>query len=263
MRPADGCAWITGASSGIGRAVALELARGGWTVVATARRLGELEALVLEASAAGHPGAIFAMPGDVTDRAGMEALVGAIEALKGPIALAFLNAGISPPIGERIFDVEEFRNVLEVNVMGVAHGLGPVLARMAERGRGQVAVNASIAGFGGLPGAAPYCASKTALIHMCESIKFDCEAAGILLQVVNPGFVDTPLVAKNKFPMPFMMSMDRAAKRVVDGFARGRFEVTFPRRLAWAVKALNQLPYAAYFGILGLARIPRGRKRRQ
>lgn len=250
--PADGCAWITGASSGIGRATALELARRGWSVIATARRLGELEALALEANAAGHPGRIVAMPGDVTDQAGMAALVEAIEALHGPIALAFLNAGISPPVRAGLLDVDEFRRVLDVNVLGVVHGLGPALARMAARGRGQVALNASIAGIGGLPGAGAYCASKTALIHLAESLKLDCDAAGVLLQVVNPGFVDTPLVAKNAFPMPFLMPMEKAARRIVDGLAGGRFEIAFPRRLAFAVKALNSLPYAVYFSLLRL-----------
>jgi short-subunit dehydrogenase len=104
---------------------------------------------------------------------------------------------------------------------------------MGARRKGQVAVNASVAGYRGLPKAAAYGASKAAAIHLCEALKFDCDNLGITMQVVNPGFIDTPLTRKNDFPMPFLMSMDDAARRVVDGFERGRFEIIFPRRLAF------------------------------
>lgn len=118
---------------------------------------------------------------------------------------------------------------------------------MAARGKGQIAVNASLAGYRGLPGAAAYGASKAAAIHLCEALRFDCERQGIRLQLVNPGFVDTAMTKRNSFPMPFMLTLDEAATRVVDGFARGGFEVAFPRRLAWLMKALRLLPYPVYF----------------
>lgn len=248
MRPSDGVAWVTGASSGIGRATVMELVRRGWTVCATARRLDELESMAQEAS--GLSGRVVAHVGDVTDEAGMAGLVETIERVHGPIALAFFNAGVAPYTRAGALDVAAFRQALNVNVVGVANGLAPVLARMAERRKGQVAVNASIAGYRGLPKAAAYGASKAAAIHLCEALKFDCDNLGITMQVVNPGFIDTPLTRKNDFPMPFLMSMDDAAKRVVDGFERGRFEIIFPRRLAFILKALRLLPYWLYFALV-------------
>ncbi|MFY8038966.1 MAG: SDR family NAD(P)-dependent oxidoreductase [Bosea sp. (in: a-proteobacteria)] len=248
MTPADGVAWLTGASSGIGKATALELARRGWTVCLTARRLEELEALAGEA--AGLPGRLVAHAGDVTDEAGMAALVETIERIHGPIALAFFNAGVAPYTRAGALDVDAFRQALNVNVLGAANGLAPVLARMGARKKGQVAVNASVAGYRGLPKAAAYGASKAAAIHLCEALKFDCDNLGITMQVVNPGFIDTPLTRKNDFPMPFLMSMDDAARRVVDGFERGRFEIIFPRRLAFILKIMRLLPYAWYFPLV-------------
>ncbi|MCX7324847.1 MAG: SDR family NAD(P)-dependent oxidoreductase [Hyphomicrobiales bacterium] len=248
MRPADGVAWLTGASSGIGRATALELARRGWTICATARRLSELEELASQAQ--GLPGRIIAHVGDVTDTDGMAQLVDAIERVHGPIALAFFNAGVAPYTRAGALDVEAFRTALNVNVLGVANGLAPVLARMGERRKGQVAVNASIAGYRGLPKAAAYGASKAAAIHLCEALKFDCDNLGLTMQVVNPGFIDTPLTRKNDFPMPFLMSMDHAARRVVDGFERGNFEIIFPKRLALILKLMRLLPYAWYFPLV-------------
>jgi NAD(P)-dependent dehydrogenase (short-subunit alcohol dehydrogenase family) len=198
MTPADGVAWVTGASSGIGKATVLELARRGWTVCATARRIEELEALAAEAY--GLSGRVVAYVGDVTDEAGMAGLVDAIEQVHGPIALAFFNAGVAPYTRAGALDVEAFRTALNVNVLGAANGLAPVLTKMAERRKGQVAVNASVAGYRGLPKAAAYGASKAAAIHLCEALKFDCDNLGITMQVVNPGFIDTPLTRKNDFP---------------------------------------------------------------
>ncbi len=251
MQPKDGVAWITGASSGIGEAVALELARRGWTVAVTARRLEQLEEIARRAE--GLPGRIVAHAGDVTDSASMRHVVEGIETVHGPIALAFLNAGVAPYTRAGALDVEAFEKAFAVNTLGVARGMAAVLERMTQRRRGQIAVNASTAGYGGLPKAAAYGASKAAAIHMCQALKFDCDRLGIRLQVVNPGFIDTPLTRKNDFPMPFLMSMDEAARRTVDGFERGGFEITFPRRLAFIIKAINLLPYPAYFWLIAKA----------
>jgi NAD(P)-dependent dehydrogenase (short-subunit alcohol dehydrogenase family) len=249
VSPADGVAWITGASSGIGRGVALELARRGWTVAASARRQSELEALAAEA--AGLRGRIVAHPADVTDPAQMRDAVAAIEIAHGPVALAFFNAGVAPYVNAPDLDVEAVRFAFDVNVMGVVHGLAAVMPLMAQRGFGQLAVNASVAGYGGLPRAAAYGATKAAMIHMCEALKFDCDRLGLVIQVVNPGFVETPLTAKNDFPMPFLMKNDEAARRVCNGFERGGFEITFPRRFAYLLKAINLLPYGLYFRLVG------------
>jgi NAD(P)-dependent dehydrogenase (short-subunit alcohol dehydrogenase family) len=251
MTPADGVAWITGASSGIGKHVAIELARRGWVVAISARRLAELELVATEA--VGLKGRIVAFPVDVTDRAAVSKVAETIETVHGPIALAFFNAGVAPYTRAERLDVEAFRKAFEINFMGAVHGLAPMLDKMAVRGKGQIAVNGSIAGYRGLPKAAAYGASKAAVIHMCEALKFDCDQIGIRLQIVNPGFVDTPLTRKNDFPMPFLISEEESGRRVVDGFEKAGFEVTFPRRLAWILKTIRLLPYALYFPLVARA----------
>jgi NAD(P)-dependent dehydrogenase (short-subunit alcohol dehydrogenase family) len=244
-RPRDGIAWVTGASSGIGRAVALELVRRGYRVAVTARRVGELESL-----AAASGGRIDAFPGDVTDRAGMDLQVRKIEAESGPIALAFLNVGAFFPDASGDWAGDGLRRTLTVNFDGTINCFGPLIPIMKARGRGQIAVMASIAGYGGLPRAAGYCASKAALISLCESFRLPLERAGITMQVVCPGFVRTPLTGGSRFPMPFIIEVDEAARRICDGLETKGFEIAFPRRMAWLMKAFNMLPYPLYFGIL-------------
>ena len=243
--PADGIAWVTGSSSGIGRDVALELVRRGWRVAATARRIEELAALAAEAPA----GSILPFVGDVTDRDGVAALVKRIEAEDGPIALAFLNVGTHFP-GAKPLIGDAFRKTLQVNLDGAVNSLEPIVPLMQARRVGQIAVVASVAGYGGLPGAAAYCSSKAALISMCEALKFDLDQDNVLMQVVCPGFVKTPLTDKNDFPMPFLMSSEEAARRICDGLASERFEIAFPRRMVWSLKLLNLLPYALYFPLI-------------
>lgn len=247
--PADGIAWIAGASSGIGRAVALELARRGYRVAVTARRADALEALSAEAAAAGLR--IDAFAGDVTDRDAMAALLERIEREAGPVALAMLNAGNFYRDPEGVWGGDGFRRTMALNFDGVLNGLEPLIPRMKGRGRGQIAVVASVAGYGGLPGAAAYCASKAALIAACESMHPQLTRDAIHLQVICPGFVRTPLTEKNKTPMPFIMPAEEAARRICAGFERNGFEIAFPRRLVWLLKALNMLPYPAYFWIVG------------
>lgn len=247
-KPQDGPAWVTGASSGIGQATALELARRGFHVIASARRMPDL--LSLAAQAESLPGRITPHPLDVTDRQAIAEAVKTIETEHGAPALVFLNAGIAPYTRAQTLDADAFRQAFAVNVFGVVDALSALLPGMVAAGRGQIAVNGSIAGYGGLPRAAAYGASKAAVIHLCEALKFDCDSAGVTMQVVNPGFIDTPLTRKNDFPMPFLMPMDEAARRVVDGFERGGFEITFPRRLAFILKAVNLLPYKLYFPLV-------------
>jgi NAD(P)-dependent dehydrogenase (short-subunit alcohol dehydrogenase family) len=246
-KPEDGVAWVTGASSGIGAATALELARRGYFVVATARRDASLRALAERASR--FSGRIKPLAGDVTDRAAMAAAVRFIEAEISPIALSFLNVGIfGPDAGE--FGGDGFRHTFDVNVMGTMNCLGPVVASMLARARGQLVINASLAGYGGLPRSAAYGASKAALINFAESLCLQLTDRGLTIQVVNPGFVQTPMTANNTFPMPFLLPVEQAGRRICDGFERAGFEITFPYRLSLLVKAVNLLPYPAYFGVI-------------
>ena len=240
---ADGCVWITGASTGLGRAIALRFAAAGHRVAASARNADQLESLAAEAE-----GTVSAHPLDVTDRTATAAAIDEIERNHGRIAIAILNAGTHLPMPAENYSAETVAKLLDVNVMGVAHGLDALLPRMIERRAGTIGVVSSVAGYRGLPTAAAYGASKAALINMCESLKLELDRHGVRLVLINPGFIDTPLTAKNPFPMPFLMPADKAAERVYRGLTDGRgFEITFPRRFTWMLKLLRMLPYGLYF----------------
>jgi NAD(P)-dependent dehydrogenase (short-subunit alcohol dehydrogenase family) len=256
-KPADGVAWITGASTGIGRYLALELAGQGYTVAATARDEDRLATLATEA--VGLPGRVVAFPCDVADAAAMERAVSSIEQELGPIALAIFNAGIFFPVKGDTLGIENFVSIFRINLLGVVHGLVPVVNRMHERGFGQLAVVGSVTAYGGLPLTAAYGASKAALNNMAQSLKFDLDKMNIRIQIINPGFVDTPLTRKSKFPMPALMQAEKAAKRIAHGLRTGGFELTFPRRFTWCLKLANLLPHPVYFALMN--RAMRWRKR--
>jgi short-subunit dehydrogenase len=246
--PSDGVAWITGASTGIGRAVALDLCRQGYTVAATARDAERLH--TLEAETAGMKGRAIAFACDVTDEKAMLATIVDIEAKAGPITLALFNAGnYFPTRGDRL-DTLNIINTFEINLFGVVYGLVPTANRMRERGRGQIVLVGSASSYFGWPSASAYGASKAALNNMAEGLKYDFDKMNIRLQVVNPGFVDTPLTEKNQFPMPALMKVEDAAARLVKAIASGGFETSFPHRFTWFLKALRILPQAARYWIL-------------
>ncbi len=251
--PTKGIALVTGASSGIGRAVAQELARRGYRVAILARREAELQTLANE-----RPKAFYVYPCDVTDRARVRATLSTIEAEHGSIALAFLNVGTYFADREAAVDAEMIMETFSVNVGGTVNCLEPLVEAMCLRKAGQIAVNASVAGYGGLPRSLAYGPSKAALINMAASLKLTLAPFNVRVQLVCPGFVKTPLTDNNKFPMPFLISMETAATRICDGFERGGFEIAFPKRMAWLLKALNALPYAAYFAIVGAQTGKRG-----
>jgi len=249
--PKDGIAWVTGASTGIGRSLALDLVREGYTVAATARTEEKLAILTKEA--AGLPGRIVPFPGDVTDEKAMAATVDAIEKQAGPIVLAIFNAGnYFPTRGERL-EAINFVKTYEINVFGVVYGLVPAVERMRQRGRGQVAIVASVSGYFGWPSTAAYGSSKAALSNMAESLKYDFNKMNIRIQVMNPGFIDTPLTEKNAFPMPALMQVDKASKRIVKGLKSGGFETTFPHRFTWFLKLLRVFPQSFRFWFVNKA----------
>lgn len=247
-RPEHGRVWITGASAGIGRALASTLAERGFEVAATARRTEALESL----ARAGH-GRIRAYPGDVTDAARMQEIVATVES-EAPIALAILNAGAYHLGDERkAFDADLVWQTIETNLGGTVRCLDPLLKMMAARGRGQIAIVASLAGYGGIPGSTAYGAAKSAMITMAEALRLTYSRRGLTIQVINPGFVDTAMTAPNPYPMPFMMSAETAAARICDGLERGGFEIAFPRRLVWPMKAAFMLPYPAWLPLMARA----------
>ena len=220
MELPPGIDWITGASSGIGRGLALRLAREGRVVAASARRAGELAALAAEAS--GLPGRIVPLPLDVTDAAACRAAVARIERELGPLALVVLNAGSHRPVAAASLDPADFRALVELNVMGTVNALAAALPPMLARRRGQVAIVASLAGYRGLPSSAAYGLTKAGLINMTEALQPELRAQGIKLQLVNPGFVKTPLTDRNRFPMPFLMPLDRAVAAFRRGYSPAR-----------------------------------------
>ena len=247
-KPQDGIVWITGASAGIGRALALRLAGQGFRVAVTARRADALAAL----AAAGH-GRVTAYPGDVTDAACMTEIVTSIERV-GPLALAILNAGAYYIGDEReAFDAGRIWRTIETNLGGTVRCLDPVLKAMTSRGKGQIAIVASLAGYGGIPGSVAYGAAKSAMITMAEALRLTYEDQGLTIQVVNPGFVETAMTAPNPYPMPFLMSAETAAGIICEGLARGGFEISFPRRLVWPMKAAFLLPYALWLPLMARA----------
>ncbi len=220
---------ITGASSGIGAALARRLAAPGRRLTLLGRDTARLVAV-----AEGLAGAVETISVDVCDRHGMAEVIGAAFA-RAPVDLLVANAGISGG---------DARRLMAVNVQGVVNTVEPAVPPLRAAGRGQVALMSSLAGFRGLPNAPAYCASKAAVRVYGEGLRGRLGQAGIRVSVICPGFIATPLTADNPFPMPFLMSAERAAERIVAGLARNRARIAFPRRLYWPILAGSLLPAA-------------------
>lgn len=240
-------AWIIGASSGIGRHLAEIMVRDGIKVTASARRDDALKAL----AEAAPSGSVHVLPLDITDAEAVARAVSGMEKDGTLPDLIILTAAAYEPAGADDLEPELFAKITTVNYLGAVNVLAAVLPAFFDRGHGQIAVTASVAGYRGLPLASAYGPTKAALINLCESLQPECAARGVHLQVINPGFVDTPLTEKNAFPMPFMLAPEDAAARLYRGLRSRRFEVTFPKRFTWIMKALRILPYSLYFGIIG------------
>jgi short-subunit dehydrogenase len=236
--------WLTGASSGIGEALVEPLVRRGARVAITARRSGLLD-VIAASHARGGSSPVLSVAADMTDRDAVRAAATQIEAAWGGIDLAIFNAGGS--VGDRT----RFRGVdcaatMTLNYFSVVYGIDAVLPGMLARGNGRIAAVASLAGYRGMPAATAYGASKAAVIHLLDGLRFELAPRGVGVTVINPGFVRTPLTAPNAFPMPFVMEADEAAERIVRGLERGKKEIHFPARLSWTMKVLRVLPYGLY-----------------
>ncbi len=240
--------WITGASQGIGRALALALAEFGVHVAVSARNQEKLEQL---ADQSRHlTGSIQAFPLDVTDRHAVAKTVNHIESSWGEIDLAVLNAGTFIAMDAAEFDCDTVAQQLDLNVMGVCYCIEPLISHFLPRKRGHIAINGSLAGYRGLPRSGGYGASKAALINLAESLKLDLNSYNIKVQIINPGFVKTPLTDKNDFDMPFLMESDKAAQAMIRGFKSSRFEIRFPRLFGFILGTLKRLPYGLYFSLI-------------
>lgn len=228
--------WITGASAGIGAALAEELAGRGCRLALTARSADALERL-----AADLPDAV-ALVGDITDHARMREIAAELEARWGAIDIAILNAGIYRPVTPQNFTAEIVREHVEVNIMGTANCMDAIFPAMLARRAGRIALMASVTGYAALPLAAAYGGTKAFLVSMGESLQADLTGSGVALTVISPGFVHTGATAANDFTMPFVISPEKAARIIADGLERGEAEIAFPRRMAFAMKLLSALP---------------------
>ena len=217
-------------------------------MAASARSVDSLKSLEQEAE---HlPGSIIAMPLDVTDIAAIEQVRDRIMAELGTPNLCVLNAGTYIPVNGKHLKAADFRNQFNLNVMGTVQMLEAVIPGMVARKSGRIAIVASISGYRGLRTASAYGATKAALINMCEALWMELGDAGITVQLVNPGFIKTPLTDRNDFSMPFLMPVDKAADRLYRGLLTNRFEITFPKRFTWMLKCMRLLPYALYLPLI-------------
>jgi len=246
LPPAWKVIWITGASTGIGRELALGLAASGAKVAVSARsaeKLAELE------SASPN---IKAYPLDVTSPEQTAATASAIARDLGPIDLAILGAGLWIPMAGDDFDAADVIRSMTVNYMGAANVLGPLIPAMIARKAGHIAVIASVAGYRGLPQATAYAPTKAALICLCETLYLDLKRHNVAVTVINPGFVDTPMTKVNDFPMPFLMGPQEAADIIIKGLIGGGFEIVFPWRMKMLTKFTRILPYRLFFALTKL-----------
>ena len=252
----DRIVWITGAGKGIGRALALELAKPGTIIAASARTKNDLDQLAADAKSAG--GDIRAYPFDITDAVAAELAVSRIEHDLGPIDLVILNAGTHAEISGASFDLATFRRVVDTNLFGAANCLAAVLPRLVRRGEGHLALVSSLAARPGLPTAGAYAASKAGLTALSESIGPELENVGVRTTLIEPGFVDTPLTRKNSFDMPFLIGPEKAAKIIARGLARKKAKISFPWQMTLAIGVLRLLPRRLLFAVTrGMVRTPR------
>jgi NAD(P)-dependent dehydrogenase (short-subunit alcohol dehydrogenase family) len=213
-------------------------------VAVSARGVEPLEELHREQAS------ILPAPLDVTDPDAVASAIDRIERVQGPLDLAVLNAGIYEPLPGGLADPEVYREHMAVNYQGVVNGLCALVPRMKERGAGQVAIVASLAGYRGLPQAAAYGPTKAALINLAETLRLELRGSGVDLRLVNPGFITTRLTDKNAFSMPSIMTPEEAARYIIAGLDGRGFEIAFPLGFTLWMKLVRLLPYRIYFPLV-------------
>jgi short-subunit dehydrogenase len=240
MSFANQTAVITGASSGIGWALAKALAAQQSRVGLLARRLDKLEALAAEIRFAG--GTVAVAVADVAERQPTVAAIHRVRDQLGPIDLLIANAGVGAPTQLNPVNVAEIEQMFRVNVWGVVYAIEAVLPEMLRRGRGHIAGVSSLAAYKGLPGESGYCATKAAVNSYLEGLRIHLRGSGIAVTTICPGFVETPMTAVNDFKMPWLMSADEAARRIVKALGRKRKVFNFPWPMTVLMKLTRWLP---------------------
>lgn len=240
----DKVALITGASSGIGRGLALELGARGAKLGLVARRADVLQDVVEEVESNG--GKAVALPADVRS---VDSIRGAAQALReklGPIDVLIANAGIGPTRDAARFDPAEVAEVMSINVVGAGNSVAAVLPEMLAAGQGHLVVMSSLAAYRGLPKSAAYCASKAAVSSLFESLRLDLEPKGIDVSIIHPGFIKTPLTAGRHAQLPYLQELDEAVKKIVGAIEKRRKTYSFPWQLATIVRAGMIMPIWMY-----------------
>lgn len=235
--------WVVGGSTGIGRASALALAGQGAQVMVSARGAEALRALVRE-----HP-RLQAWPLDVTDAAAVRASATEILA-QGPLDLVLYCAGHYRAMRATGFDLAEAQRHLDINYRGALHLLAAVLPALLERSEGHISLVSSVAAYRGLPQSLAYGPTKAALTNLAENLYLDLRPQGVGVSVVHPGFVQTPLTAQNEFQMPALITPEQAAQAMLAGWARGAFDIHYPKRFTRWMKLLRLLPHRLYFPLV-------------
>ena len=230
--------WLVGASEGLGAALARKLSRAGVSLVLSARSADALQALAREL-----PGQAEVAPVDITDAQALERTADAIGEIDGVVHLA----GVYWPFGAKGWDAEQANAMADVNFGGAMRLMGAVVPRFVARGHGHIVLTGSLSGFRGLPGAAPYSASKAGVMVLAESLYADLRGSGVDVQLLNPGFVRTRLTDKNDFRMPFIMEPDAAAQACFEHMTGGGFKHSFPRAFSLLFRGSQFLPDWLYY----------------
>lgn len=235
---------ITGASSGIGRGLAVEIARRGAKVGLVARRADAMDNAVREIEAAG--GKALALPADVQSEESVRTVADKLRAEFGPIDVLIANAGIGPARDALRFNAAEVADVMSVNVVGASNSVAAVLPEMLAQGSGQLVVISSLSAYRGLPKSAAYCASKAAVSAFFESLRLDLEPRGIAVTIIHPGFIKTALTAGRSAKLPYLMELDDAVGKMVRAIEKRRKRYSFPWQLATIVRIGMVMPIWMY-----------------
>ena len=243
----DKVIWITGASSGIGKALAIKFAKEGWKVAISARRENLLNEIAKIHSN------IFSYPLDVTDSEKCKLVFNNIKEKFKSIDISFFSTGIHDPKSEKSLDLDKVRQIMEVNFFGTVNSINAVYKYYKERKSGQISIVSSVAGYRGLPAGGAYCASKSALTNFTESLNFEMKRKNVRVTLVSPGFIKTPMTDQNDFPMPFIKSPEFSAEQIYQGLVKkNSFEIHFPKTFTIIMKILQILPNWIYFRLVEL-----------